>query len=209
LYNCYQSYSKMTSSCTYYFVVAKKIKRYSINIQFELAQFIHLTGISDHLRDLPFARNSPGDLRKWIEEGRLTMADLARSQNFCKGGIDIAARIACLSRLDEFLRSENTVIDYLGRQDPRSRLEADWLIRGTIDGELCYLFLIAKSSKEVTKDRSSGHYVCRSIFPYRGIAYGQYGRSMTTLLKQRISTIGERTEILYRHPSCPDDYLKS
>jgi hypothetical protein len=69
----------MASSCTYYFVVAKKIKRYSINIQFELAQFIHLTGISDHLRDLPFARNSPGDLRKWIEEGRLTMADLARS----------------------------------------------------------------------------------------------------------------------------------
>jgi hypothetical protein len=79
LYTCYQSYSKMASSCTYCFVVAKKGKSYSINIQFELAQFIHLTGISDHLRDLPFARNSPGDLRKWIEEGRLTMADLARS----------------------------------------------------------------------------------------------------------------------------------
>jgi hypothetical protein len=69
----------MASSCTYCFVVAKKGKSYSINIQFELAQFIHLTGISDHLRDLPFAKNSPGDLRKWIEEGRLTMADLARS----------------------------------------------------------------------------------------------------------------------------------
>lgn len=101
------------------------------------------------------------------------------------------------------------MVDYLGRQDPRSRLEADWLIRGNIDGELCYLFLIAKSSKEVIKDRYSGHYVCRSIFPYRGIAYGQYGRLMTTLLKQRNSTIGERTEILYHHPSCPGDYLES
>ena len=209
LYNCYQSYSKMASSCTYYFVVAKTGKRYSINIQFELAQFIHLTGISDHLKDLPFARNSPGNLRKWIEEGRLTMADLAKSSNFRKDEIDIAARISCLSRLDEFLRSDNFVIDYLDRHASGSRLEADWLIRGNIDGELCYLFLVAKSSKEVTKDRSSGHYVCRSIFPYRGIAYGQYGRSMTTLLKQRNSTIGERTEILYRHPSCPDDYLKS
>lgn len=124
LYNCYQSYSKMAFSCTFYFV-SKKEKSYSINIQFELAQFINLTGISDHLIDLPFARNRPGNLRKWIEEGRLTMADLAKSPNFQKGAIDIAARIACLSRLNEFLRSENFVIDYLKRHDPRSRLEAD------------------------------------------------------------------------------------
>jgi hypothetical protein len=72
----------MASSCTYYFIVAKKGKKYSINIQFEMEQFIHLTGIPDHLSDLPFARNNPGDLRKAIEEGKLTMKDLAKSQNF-------------------------------------------------------------------------------------------------------------------------------
>jgi len=53
------------------------------------------------------------------------MADLANSPNFRKGEIDIATRIACFSRLDEFLRSDTFVIDYLDCHDSGSRLEAD------------------------------------------------------------------------------------
>ena len=197
LYNCYQSYSKMASSCTYYFVVAKKGKKYSINIQFELDQFIHLTGIS-HLDDLPFTRNSPGDLRKMIEENKLTMNDLAKSSKLKSNIKDIPARIACLARIDEFLQSENTIMDYSAVDNPYSKLKADWLIHGTIAGELCYLFLKAKPKK---KDRFSGDYICSSIFPHRGIDYSQGARPMVTLLKQRNNTIDRRTKTLYQHPS--------
>jgi hypothetical protein len=35
-------------------------------------------------------------------------------------------------------------IDYLERTDSGSRIEADWLISGQIEDELCYLFLVAK-----------------------------------------------------------------
>lgn len=200
LYSCYKSYSSLSASCTYHLIVARKNKQYSINLQFELEQFIHLTGIRDHLYDLPLRRYNLGHLRKSIEDKQLTMSHLRKSQFFCCNEIDICARIHCLTHLDTFLRSDNLVIDYLERSDFGSKIEADWLISGQIEGELCYLFLVAKSEEMNLKDRAFGDYVCRSIFPERGIVYGKNGRKMTLLLKQRNSTIGKDSEIIYCHP---------
>jgi len=201
---CCRSFSQLASSCTYYFVVAARGKKYSINIQFEQEQFIHLTGISGHLHDLPIARESSGFLIKEIEEGRLTLDHLKKSQFFCCNEIDIAARIKCVAKLDDFLRSENTVIDYYGRSDPRSRIQADWLVRGEIDGNRCYLFLVSKMKHKQTVDRSNGDYVCSSMFPEKGIVYGSQGRVMTTLHKRRNSMEGKISEIIYVHPKYQD-----
>jgi len=177
-------------------------KKYSLNIQFEQEQFIPLTGISGHLHDLPISKRNSGFLIKEIKEikdGRLAMAHLKKSRFFFCSEIDIAARIKCVSKLDEFLRSENTVIDYYERSDPASRIQADWLIRGEIDGKRCYLFLLSEIKHKKPVNRSSCDYVCCSMFPEKGIIYGAHGRVMTTLLKRRNSMEGNISEIIYKH----------
>lgn len=200
LYKCLQAYSTLTSTCTYHFVVAKKRKSYSINLQFEMNQFIHLIGIK-HLTDLPCLQNKVGNLQRAIKDKVLTMDYLRTSQYFNQHPIDIEARIRCVSRLDEFLQSEHIVVDYLHCPDQSSNIRADWLFKNMIDSEIWYLFVKSKETESTQGTRTAGNYYCLTMFPERGIEYGSLRKPMTILLKERHNVAKNTTCQLYCHPT--------
>ncbi len=133
-------------------------------------------------------------------EGKSSGFFWVQGKSFADGWIDIAARVRCLANLDEFLRSDSLVFDYLDRADHCSNIKADWMIKGQALGEPCYLFLRSKEEQKKLKNRAQRDYFCLSFFPERGIEYGNNARSMNILYKQRINTETGERETLCCHP---------
>ena len=200
LYRCLQAYQALATSCSYHYVVARRKIKYSLNLQFEMNNFVHLIGIR-HLKDLPILRSSDGNLIAAISNNRLKIETLQTSQFFLKPPLDIEARIKCVSRLDEFLQSDHLVIDYLNYPELNSRVEADWLFRSEIDNETWYLFVKSKERKTTKDSRKSGNYVCSSMFMKRHIEYGASQKPMTILLKERHNLNSKTKQTLFCHPN--------
>ena len=197
LLDCYNAYEKLLN-IQYRFVVARKNIEYRITIRFKWENFFHLTGMQ-HLTDLaliPKSKSRPVVLTK-IRAKEITIQDLMKSKFRVTNNTDILCRIECLTYLDQFLASENTVFDYMNRTDSGSNIKADWMIKGNLDTQLCYLFIEGYESK-TKPNRKKDDYYCKSFFPDQGIAYGSYAKHTAILLKEKVNTETSKTETLYR-----------
>ena len=198
LRDCYNAYERLLK-IQYRFVVARKSKEYRITITFKWGNFFHLTGMQ-HLTDIPQLSISRNVLLTKIKVGELTTQDLSSSMFCVTDNTDINCRIKYLSYLDQFLASENTVLDYMNKNESGSKIRADWMIRGDFNSKGCYLFIEDYNSRNRT-DRINGEYYCKSFFPFQGITYGSYAKATTILLKERINLETKTIETLYRHPT--------
>ncbi|MBI9096678.1 MAG: hypothetical protein JEY71_17595 [Sphaerochaeta sp.] len=93
----------------------------------------------------------------------------------------------------------------MNRSDKGSHIKADWMIKGELNTQECYLFIEGHNSR-TRKDRATGEYFCKSFFPSQGITYGSYAASTTILLKERLNLVANTTETLYRHPKFSKDF---
>lgn len=203
LRNCYNAYEKLLN-IQYRFVLARKTKKYRITILFKWEDFFHLTGMQ-HLKDIPQLVISRKVLRTKIRVGEITAQDLRASMFCVTDTIDINCRIKYLSYLDQFIASENTVLDYMNKKDKGSNIKADWMITGEFNSQDCYLFIEGYNSRNRI-DRINDEYYCKSFFPSLKTKYGAYATSTTILLKERLDVTANTTKTLYRHPTFSEEF---
>lgn len=87
----------------------------------------------------------------------------------------MAPRLLPLSRLEEFLDSNEIIFRYNSKAHAFSVIQADYLLQNDLDRQPAYLFLVQRAG--------DGTQVCRSFFPKAEKDYAQ-GQPRYTLLKK-------------------------
>lgn len=169
----------------YKFVLGRKNKTISLEVQFLKSHFFHIAGLQ-HLRDLPRLSHSAEKIFNQIDSGELSETYIKSSEFY---GL-IQNRIKFLPKLSKIFESENTVFKYNPALQAFSVIEADFLLKNKFENETLFVFL-SKSE--------SGKYFCRSFFPDNKKDYSEKQARWTVLFKQKTILSTGETTVLYKH----------
>ena len=170
----------------YEFVLGRKGKSVRLTVEFQKMHFFHLAGLQ-YLKDLPRLAFSAELIFDQLTDGTISADYIESSRQY----ETIKNRVAYLPRLEEIFDSNDTIFRYNLALQAFSVIEADFLMKNTLDNINLFTFL-AKGK--------SGKYFCKSFFPDTKKDYAERQTKWTVLLKKKLRKSTGSEEILYRHP---------
>ncbi len=169
----------------YHILLGKKNKNVSLAISFEETNFFHLAGFQ-YLEDMPDILRSRRDLLfHKILSGLITQAKIESSKFYSS----IKDRIEYLTYLEQIMDSNETVFRYNSKLEVFSAIQADFLMKNTVQARNVFVFL--------SEDKSSGKYFCRSFFPQTDKDYSEGQAKWTLLYKKKIHKSTGEESVLY------------
>ena len=165
----------------YHIMVGRKGKSLEFTISFERSDFHHLAGLHKLRDNVRFLTGKREDIMAEILSGDLTL-ELARQSAYFD---QIYPRLEPLSRLENFLDSNEIIFRYNSKAHVFSVIEADYLLENDYQGNPVYLFLVRRSGQDTQ--------VCRTFFPKTDKDYAAGQTRYTLLKKEKINLLtGER-----------------
>ncbi len=172
----------------YHFVVSRKQKAVDITLSFEKNDYKHLSGLH-HLTGINQTKEASEKVFNLALSGRLTHDSILKAPNYN----DVHNRLVGLSFLEQMLDNDNIVFKYNNNAIKSSVISADYMIEGTILGDItayCFLNL-----------RQDNIYGLRSFFLRDRINYANGQSKCTILLKEKRNRNTNNTVLLFRHPN--------
>ena len=187
LQSCAASFARLLHT-RYEITLARKGKTAFIQLCFQPADFFHVAGLHK-LTDIAQIRDRKHlYVFQDILDGTITEADAMASCRYS----EIGTRIAALTHLEQMLDGDDLYFAYDENAHPYSRINAKFLVSGTIDDAIAFLFL---------DNGDNGIYFPRSFFPMERTDYRRGLRKFTLLEKSKVNTsTGQRT-LQFRYAS--------
>lgn len=172
----------------YKFVVSHKKTAYDFELNFGEKDFLHMAGLH-YLIDIDIP-NTPQKLFEKIKNEKITDKYLGASVNYTQvqdSYANVQSRIQGLKYLDRYLDDKNLICKYVKYMNPYSSIDADYMIKSTIEHRTAYIFLKKRRHGE-------GYCICSFFIEpqreYKGI--GVYW-----LYKSKIKIADNKEEVLY------------
>ena len=171
----------------YEFVLGRKNKSVSLVIEFQKFHFFHIAGLQ-HLRDLPKLAISAEEVYNQIETGQLSVDYIESSKDYAS----ISRRITYLPMLEQIFDSNDTIFKYNPALQAFSVIEADFLLKNTLDKIPVFVFLSKGKNQK---------YFCRSFFSDTKKDYAERQTKWTVLFKKKIIKPENKQIVLFKHKS--------
>jgi hypothetical protein len=181
-----QGYSHLLD-IEYYFILGRKNKTVELTIEFTKTNFYHIAGLQ-HLKDLPRLTASTEMIYDQLQTGIVTQEYIESSQYYN----NIQLRIDYLIFLEQIFDSNETIFKYNPKLQAFSVIEADFLLKNSINKTSVYAFL---------SKGQNGKYFCKSFFPDNKKDYTAGQTRWTVLYKKKMNKLSKTEIILYQHPS--------
>ena len=167
----------------YEIVLGRKGVAVTLKITFDKKDCFHLMGLQ-YIKDRPELNRDRGKIFDEIEMGILETEQIESSDFYSK----IEERINFLPLLEMLLDSNDTVFKYNKKANTYSMIEADYMMKDSLENRNLYLFLSQKSDDT---------YFCRSFFPEGNKDYTKNQASWTLLYKKKRNLKTGEEIILY------------
>ena len=172
----------------YKFEISHKKVAYKFELDFDEKDFRHMAGLH-YLDDIDIPR-TPKTLYEKIENKKINDEYLSKSVNYTKvqdSYANVKSRVFGLKFLEQFLDNKNLICKYVKYMNLYSNIEADYLIKSTVDNITAYIF--------IKKRKLADSYCVCSFFiepenEYRGI-------NVYWLYKSKIRLSDNYEEVLY------------
>lgn len=160
----------------YHFTIGRKGKAHSFILDFDPADFHHLSGLHKLKDNARFTTGKRSDIFQEILSGHLTYQYAEKSAYFP----EMQKRLAPLSQLESFLDHNEIIFHYNERVNKFSLIQADYLLEHPLDDTLIYLFLTQRVDSE--------KHVCQTLFPKDKLDFSTGQPRYTLLEKEKIHT---------------------
>lgn len=167
----------------YEIILGRKGKSVTLRITFDKKDCFHLMGLQ-YLIDRPELNRDRGKVFDEIVSGIITAKQVETSDFYKK----IEERVHFLPVLESLLDSNDTVFKYNQKANTYSMINADYLMKNSIENRNLFLFL-SKNTED--------NYFCRSFFPEGKMDYTKNQASWTLLYKKKIDITTRTEKILY------------
>ena len=160
----------------YHFTIGRKGNAHSFILDFDSADFHHLSGLhklKDHAR---FTTGKRSDIFQKILTCHLTCEQAENSIYFP----EIQKRLIPLSQLESLLDNNEIIFHYNTRANKYSVIQADYLLEPHYGNIPIYIFLSQRID--------SAKHVCRTLFPKEKLDYTIGQPRYTLLKKEKIDT---------------------
>lgn len=169
----------------YEFVLGRKNRTVALAVEFQKSHFFHIAGLQ-HLKDLPRLSFSAEKIFDKIESGELESKYIESSGFYSS----IHNRIKHLPKLSEIFESDSTIFKYNPALQSFSVIEADFLLKNTVNKENLFVFL---------SKNEEGKYFCRSFFSDSKKDYSEKQTRWTVLFKQKTIKSTAAKTVLFKH----------
>lgn len=173
----------------YKFIVSHKKTAYHLKLSFDEKDFRHMAGLH-YLNDIDIPK-TPKILFDKIMSEAINDEYLAKSVFYLRieeSHTKIKSRIFGLKLLEEFLDSKNQICKYVKYRNIYSNINADYLIKSTVDHITAYIFL------KTRRKEGNNHCIC-SFFIEPENEYN--GINVYWLYKSKINLNNASEIILY------------
>lgn len=170
-------------STEYEIILGRKGVAVTLKITFDKKDCFHLMGLQ-YLKDRPELNRDRGRVFDEITKGDISVNKLESSDFYNK----IEERIHFLPLLEDILDSNDTVFKYNKKSNVYSLIDADYLMKNSMESRNIFLFLSRKIDDT---------YFCRSFFPENKMDYTRNQASWTLLYKKKINTKTGEEIVLY------------
>ena len=167
----------------YEIILGRKGKSVTLRITFDKKDCFHLMGLQ-YLIDRPELNRDRGKVFDEIVSGIITAKQVETSDFYKK----IEERVHFLPVLESLLDSNDTVFKYNQKANTYSMINADYLMKNSIENRNLFLFL-SKNTED--------NYFCKSFFPEGKMDYTKNQASWTLLYKKKIDITTRTEKILY------------
>lgn len=167
----------------YEIILGRKGKSVTLRITFDKKDCFHLMGLQ-YLIDRPELNRDRGKVFDEIVSGIITAKQVETSDFYKK----IEERVHFLPVLEALLDSNDTVFKYNQKANTYSMINADYLMKNSIENRNLFLFL-SKNTED--------NYFCKSFFPEGKMDYTKNQASWTLLYKKKIDITTRTEKILY------------
>lgn len=133
----------------YKFVVSHKKTAYDFELNFEEKDFRHMAGLH-YLNDIDVSK-APKTLFEKIRNEKINDEYLGRSVNYTKvqdSYANVQSRIYGLKYLERYLDNNNLICKYVKYMNQYSSIDADYMIKSTIEHRTAYIFLKKRKQSE-------------------------------------------------------------
>ncbi len=178
--NCF----KLLLDTRYNITLGRKGKLINICLAFDKANFHHLIGLK-YLTDMPQLNQDRARVFDKIINGEFTYGQISRSEHFSF----IADRLSLFIHIENFLDNNDLIFKYNRRNNPASRIEAEYFLVNVMDNNDVYLF--------IDKAVNSGMFFCRSFFPRKDLDFKKGQASYTLLYKEKVNAATRTKTIQY------------
>lgn len=172
----------------YRVILGRKNKAIELKIQFLSDQFYHLAGLHKLKMQYSFKTKAHSSVLKEIVKGHITCEYIKDDENY----IEVKQRLDALTKLENILDSNSTQYYEYNIKKVRfpSRLTAEYLIEGTLNGEkYIFTFLIMKNKI----------CACKSIFYKEKYDYTLGQTKYTLLLLEKTNCKTNNIELFFKH----------
>lgn len=169
----------------YKFILGRKKKTVSLSVFFEEAQFFHLAGLHYLTDRITLLCGDRSQLFRKIMTGAITVHQIESSSFYP----EIKDRIDYLAFLEAVMDCNRTVFKYNPQLEAFSAIEADFLLKTEVEARNVFTFL--------SREKSSGEYICRSFFPQSDKDYSRNQTTWTLLYKKKVQKSTGREEVLF------------
>lgn len=181
--DCVDSFTSLLNT-QYQLVLGRKNLSVSLNITFDKKDCFHLMGLQ-YLTDRPELSRDRGKVFDEIKERKITVQQIESSEFYYK----INERINFLPYLEEVFDCNDTIFKYNEKLNSFSKIQAEYLMKNTIEERNIYVFL--------DSNRRNNTYFCRSFFPEDRKDYSKNQASWTLLYKKKLNLLSNEEKILY------------
>lgn len=133
----------------YHFAVSCQKKLIDITLTFIESDFFHLAGFQ-YLKDIDIPKSAV-QLFKKIDSDKINDEGLSKSKNYLQVNdsyANVKDRIDGLQYLREYIDSKNTVFKYIKDMNKYSSIDADILIKSTVNHREAFIFLKKRTRQE-------------------------------------------------------------
>ena len=181
----------MLEQCEYHFVVSKKRKLHTINLNFIDTDFFHIAGLH-YLTDIVIPQDRTKTLDNIVVKHAISDQTISRSVHYVNKGIK--SRIEELRFLEEYLDTDNfiRIFSVGNRKRISSVIEADYVIESRLRNHSDTVYIFIRQREE-----NPEYYCIVSFFKKNEVAYG--GDNVYWM--EKIKKITGVEQILYINPN--------
>ena len=143
-------------------------------VSFEKTQFFHLAGMQYLADRIDILRSRRDVVFDKILSGEISVNQIESSAFYSK----IKDRVEFLQFLESIMDSNDTIFRYNQRLQNFSLIQADFLMKNTVQSHTIFTFL--------AQDKKNGTYFCRSFFPQTNKDYSEKQTKWILLYKKKI-----------------------
>ena len=182
IYDCVDAFSRPLDK-QYKIVVGRKGVARTLYINFAKSDCFHLMGLQ-YLKDREELNKDRAKIFDEIKDRKIDAGHIEKSSFYGK----IQDRIDMLPMLEMLFDSNDTVFKYNSHQNLFSMIQADYLMKNTVEMKNIFIFLSQESDNE---------YFCRSFFAQDKVDYSANQPKWTLLYKEKMDKSSGEKEILY------------